>query len=142
MYSPYIYPFYLMRDDEAKETDENSECVDYYDNFMRQPMEDVDRIMSLFDSRYGYLYKELEKNGVKTALTRYTFRFIVYYTLKTAPSIKATQSAKINLIYDSLMKDNPWIFAIFRSYGIPVLKISMIVKSVISLTLNNMPSPK
>jgi hypothetical protein len=109
---------------------------DYYEG-MRQRPEDVARIMSLINRRFGNHYTELERYGVRRAETRNVFTNTVSYVLRNANNYSGTIEQRTNAILNDLRRDNPAAFNLLRRHGVPNARINQIISDIIRFTLEN-----
>jgi hypothetical protein len=108
----------------------------------RQPSDTVARILGLMDSEFESVYRELLRSGMNRRMARYLFGLVVTYTVRNASRYTGNIDQRVTSIFNNLRGQIPWIFIIFRGYGIPTGRVNDIVRSLIRFTLQNLsPQP-
>ncbi len=120
----------IVEDDEFIEKEE----FDY--DFMRQPMQDVNRIINLVNTQFTNLYQELQRQGLNTNVTQNIFKTVVTYTANNYSRFPGTIEATSLSLINELKRTNSWIFNTMRSHGVPEYRVNQILRSIIIFVLN------
>ncbi|ERI95045.1 hypothetical protein HMPREF1982_00531 [Clostridiales bacterium oral taxon 876 str. F0540] len=120
----------IIEDDDLFEREE----LDY--DFMRQPMQDSNRIINMVNTQFTNLYQELKRYGINTNTVQNIFRTIVNYTVDNYARFTGTIEATGLALINELKRSNYWIFNIMESYGVPEYRANQILRSVICFVLN------
>lgn len=121
---------------ENEDLNEDEE-LEYFDEDSRSA-QDVNRVMGLINARYESFYRRLMSAGMSRALARYLFRSIVTFVDINYNKYKGTIENKTTAAFNDLRRQQPWIFFVMRSYGIPQTAINQIVTTIIRFSFNNL----
>jgi hypothetical protein len=121
----------------SEELNEDEED-EYLFEDMNRTVQDVNRVMGLINSRFEFLYAELQRRGINRNLTRYIFRTIVSFADTNYTKYTGTPEQKTTALLNDLRRQFPWIFFTMRAYGVPVIRVNQILRTISAFALSNL----
>lgn len=111
----------------------NQNQIDYYYHYRQQ--NEVNRIYQAFRQEHPELINELETLGMDEQLITYISRAVIQYTFAHANQYSGTVNNRINNIYESMLRQLPWLIYLFRAYHLSGNQMRRIVRAMIRFTL-------
>lgn len=121
----------------SEEMDEQEE-EEYVFESINRNQQDVNRVMQLMNTKYEFLYAELQRRGINRSLSRYIFRTILSFIDENYYKYSGTQEQKITSVVNDLRRQLPWVFYTMRSYGVPVQRVNQILRTIAAFALMNL----
>ncbi|KXZ39159.1 hypothetical protein SAMN05661008_01148 [Alkalithermobacter thermoalcaliphilus JW-YL-7 = DSM 7308] len=106
-----------------------------YEDILRQGVDDIDKIINEIEKKHSYLYSEVSKTGLSSAVMRVLMRFVVRYVVDNANKYKGTIRQRATNILNDLRREHAWIFFVLRAYGIAPRLIDQVMLEIISFVL-------
>jgi len=120
------------------ELDDDYNDKQWYKVIVHQGPQDINRIMALINEQFRSYYTELQGYRIQRPIARNIFRSIVRYVLNEEGNYTGGIEQKTNRLFNTFSRDNLIFIATLRGYGVPINRITQIIKDIIRFTLQNL----